>query len=358
MLVIFEAFFCSVMLTFILLISNKYHAAYSHDNDFSQIQKYHTQPTPRIGGVSIFFSFIILILINSYKHTNVSYDVSVLLSVLPVFIIGLIEDITKKTSPILRMIVITISAISSIYVTHAIPSINYADFEYLEKLIILYPVIGFLLSWFCVVGLTNAYNIIDGYNGLASITAIFNLIGLAFIAYCVGDINIFRMSVVLLASIGGFFVFNYPRGKIFLGDCGAYTIGFVVALLSIYLVHAHRGLISPYSVLLMVIYPVTEMGFSMYRRKFIHKTCGMQPDNKHMHQLVYNCCTPSTVKNRNSMVLPCMLFFIIPQVILAMMFYNSTLKCLILIALYLLFYVVSYFRLAKYKPYKFMKIWS
>jgi hypothetical protein len=108
----------------------------------------------------------------------------------------------------------------------------------------------------------------------------------------------------------------------------------------------------------MAAYPVTEMGFSMYRRKFIHRTRGMQPDNMHLHQIVYHNCTPNGSKYRNAMVLPCMLFFfIIPPVFLGAVFYKSTLMCLIFICAYIIFYITSYFRIVRFKTYKFMQFW-
>ncbi|MBP9743157.1 MAG: undecaprenyl/decaprenyl-phosphate alpha-N-acetylglucosaminyl 1-phosphate transferase [Burkholderiales bacterium] len=338
----------SVIVTLIVLGTNRYHRCFTHDDKFDGIQRYHTNPTPRIGGVVIFLGLVLVVLYNYFLNLSVDYDLNIIFSALLVFIIGVLEDITKSITPLIRLIAFVISTVIAIYVVRAMPVISYADSNFLEQLIINYPIIGFLLSLFCVVGLTNAYNIIDGYNGLSSTTAMINLLGLAILASYVNDIAVFRISIVLCATILGFWLFNYPWGKIFLGDGGAYTLGFIIAVMSIYLIHVHRGLISPYAVLLLAIYPVTEMGFSIFRRKFIHRTRGMHPDNMHFHQLIYHQCVPDNARNRNACVMPLMLIFMIPPAILAVLFYKDTAISLLSLVLYILVYIVVYFRLARF----------
>lgn len=339
----------------LILFTEKYHEHLSHDHDLNGVQKYHTIPTPRIGGLAIFGGFAIVVLIARLLHLSSSYDAGILFSALLVFAIGLIEDITKKVSPFVRLNVFIIAALIAVYLTGSLPVITYADFGPLERLINYFPFIGLILALYCVVGLTNAYNIIDGYNGLSSTTAIVNMLGLAILAAYVNDVIVVRVSLCFTAATLGFWFFNYPRGKIFLGDGGAYLIGFVIAVLSIYLIHVHKGDISPYAVLLMSIYPITEIGFSIYRRKIIHKTRGMHPDNMHLHQLIYHRCVSFKAKNRNACVMPLMLFYIVPQVVLAIIFYKSTLICLCLIITYIIFYIVSFFRIIRFKAFKFLK---
>lgn len=356
MLSLFFSLIVSILLTIVVLSTSKYHYFFSLDDDLNAIQKYHDKPTPRIGGIVIFISFLIVVFIQHLLSFHVNYELNLIVSVVLVFIIGTLEDITKKVTPSMRLIVFVISALSAIYITHSIPVITYADFGLLERLISKFPIIGIALSLFCVVGLTNSYNIIDGYNGLSSTTAMLNLIGLAIISYFVKDFVVARIALILCFSILGFWLFNYPWGKIFLGDGGAYTIGFIISILSIYLVHVHKGMISPYCVLLMAVYPVTEMGFSMYRRKFIHRTRGTQPDNMHLHQLVYHNCVPTKAKNRNALVMPLMLYFMLPPIVLAIIFYNNTQVCLILLVLYIIIYVKIYFKSAKFKTPFFLKV--
>lgn len=348
--------FSSVILVILILLTNKYHKRFSHDDDFNSIQKYHTKSTPRIGGLAIFVSFVLVAIYFRFLDINNNYDFDIIISAILVLIIGTIEDITSKTTPIKRIVITTISALSAIFITRALPIFTILDFTYLEQLVLNYVIIGICVSLFCVVGLTNSYNIIDGYNGLSATTAMINIMGICFIAYITNDIEVTRISLLLFSVILGFWIFNYPWGKIFLGDGGAYILGFIIAILSIHMLHIHKDIVSPYSFLLMQAYPITEVGFSIYRRKIIHRTKAMLPDNLHLHHLVYHNCVPSIYLNRNAYVMPLMLFFIVPPVILSIIFYRSSILCLFFFLMYIVFYVKVYFRLANFKTPKFLKI--
>ena len=148
------------------------------------------------------------------------------------------------------------------------------------------PGVAILFTVFAITGLSNAYNIIDGFNGLSSMVGIITLMGLAYVSFIVKDPSLMYLSLVLAASILGFFVWNYPRGLIFLGDGGAYLIGFWVATITVLLVARHSN-ISPWFALLINAYPILETLFTIYRRK-IHqgKSPGL-PDGIHFHTLIY-----------------------------------------------------------------------
>lgn len=355
-MVFFIPLLCSILITWGVISTSRYHGHLSNDNDLTGVQKYHLVPTPRIGGVAIFFSILLSILFY-VKVFSLDYVIGLSITLLIVFIGGILEDVTKRVSPLVRMSFFLVATLVAVYITKVLPHIVFAGFDWLNHLIQLLPVIGLLLSLFCVIGLTNAYNIVDGYNGLAAIAAICNLIGLVFLVLLIGgDTKVLYLAVISIGAIGGFLVFNYPKGKIFLGDGGAYLIGFMIAILSIYLIQIHHEQISPYAVLLMAIYPITEIGFSIYRRKFLLKTQGMQPDNMHLHQLIYRRCLPNAIKDRNAKVVPLMLFFILPQIFLTLIVYKSTRLCLVFILAYIVFYVVCYFKIVKFKTFRFLKI--
>ena len=351
----FITFAVSAAFTLLVLRTSRYHGHLSHDGLIG-IQKYHSNPTPRVGGLAIFLSFTIVLLMGRLFDKYDSYSQGVVGSGFSVFFIGILEDITKKISPLVRMIFFVLSTYLAIYVTHSMPVIFSTDFVGLDNLIHHHQIIGMLLSLFAVVGLTNAYNVIDGYNGLSATTSIINFIGFCGLAFFLSDMVVMSTVIYIIAAILGFWAFNYPKGKIFLGDGGAYLLGFVMAVTSVFLVENHPGSISPYAVLLLNIYPVTEIGFSIYRRKFMRNGKAMMCDNFHLHQLIYHRCIPSTSENRNARVLPLMLYFIVPQVILTLIFYKSTLACLFFILLYIVFYVSSYFCLLKFKTFCFLKV--
>lgn len=337
------SFIISFVLVWLIIYTARHHKNITLDHDTSSIQKYHTVPTPRIGGVAIYIGFLITVLLLHYTSSfNDHLALKILLSGSLAFLIGVVEDITKKVSPRIRLLAFVITTFLAIYVIHSMPIIYSTDFIALNNLITHYNIIGIAFSLFAVVGLINSYNIIDGYNGLSSTTAIISLIALYIVAYFLSDTLVMHLLNCFIGAILGFLVFNYPSGKIFLGDGGAYFIGFIIANFCIYIAHAHIGSVSPYVFLLVNIYPITEMGVSMIRRKLIHKTKSTEPDNKHLHQLVFHKLVPGSIKNKNACVMPIMLIFILPQVILSVIFYTSTFYCLLFMAIYFVYYVSAY----------------
>jgi UDP-N-acetylmuramyl pentapeptide phosphotransferase/UDP-N-acetylglucosamine-1-phosphate transferase len=159
------------------------------------------------------------------------------------------------------------------------------------------------------------------------------------------------VSLSLVAAILGFLVFNYPKGKIFLGDGGSYSLGFIISLISLNLTETYHHQISPYAILLLAVYPFTETVFSIVRRKFVHKTRAMAPDNLHLHQLIFDRCLPRSLPliRRNSGVMPIMLLFIMPQLFMVMLYYYSNTIMLLGLLSYVVLYVYIYMRLIRFK---------
>src|SRR4029077_20088982 len=97
---------------------------------------------------------------------------------------------------------------------------------------------------------------------------------------------LFTSALAMAGALLGFLFWNYPKGKIFLGDGGAYLLGFWLGELSVLLVMRHsEG--SPWFPMLLLVYPIFETIFSMYRRKVVHGMSPGTPDNLHMHQVIY-----------------------------------------------------------------------
>jgi UDP-N-acetylmuramyl pentapeptide phosphotransferase/UDP-N-acetylglucosamine-1-phosphate transferase len=129
--------------------------------------------------------------------------------------------------------------------------------------------------------LANAYNIVDGFNGISSMVGIIALLALAFVSFSLGDQVIVNLSLLMLGSILGFFFSNYPKGKIFLGDGGAYLIGSWVGVLSIWICDRHQE-VSPWFALLINAYPIAETIFTIYRRTVQKNKNAFQPDGIHL----------------------------------------------------------------------------
>jgi UDP-N-acetylmuramyl pentapeptide phosphotransferase/UDP-N-acetylglucosamine-1-phosphate transferase len=133
-------------------------------------------------------------------------------------------------------------------------------------------------------GVSNGFNLIDGVNGLAGLTAIGAAVSIALISQQAGLSTMVSLSMILAAVILGFFVVNFPFGFIFLGDAGAYTIGFVLCWFGIAVLVLAPG-ISAWAILLTLFWPLADTLFAMYRRNRANRDA-MSPDRLHFHQLV------------------------------------------------------------------------
>ncbi len=152
---------------------------------------------------------------------------------------------------------------------------------------------------FAVGGVANSINIIDGYNGLAGGYSVIVLAALAWVAGQVGDPVVLSASLAMLGALLGFLVWNYPRGKIFMGDGGAYLVGFWLGELSVLLVVRNPD-VSPWFPIVLLAYPIVETLFSIYRRMFILGRSAGHADDMHLHQLIYRRLARITVAPRNS----------------------------------------------------------
>jgi len=277
------AFLTSFFITLLIIRFKHLHLHLSEDSDLKGPQKFHQFAVPRIGGISIAAGLFCAVMIRIYGRELNNQELTLLVCAIPTFVIGLTEDLTKKISVRQRLFFTVISAACVIYLLGIqITSLGIPFLDFLFAL----PFFGIALTIFAITGLANAYNIIDGFNGLSSMVGIITLLALGYIAYTLGDVAVLFLSLVMVGAILGFFIWNYPQGLIFLGDGGAYLIGFWIASLSVWLCYKHPE-ISPWFALLINGYPITEMLFTIYRRKMHQGKNAGAPDGIHFHTLIY-----------------------------------------------------------------------
>ena len=287
LLILSGAFLTSGLISYLILRYETLHISFSMDESNSGIQKLHALPVPRIGGIALFASLLTTLAIELTYNTSIfSQNLGLtyfILASIPVFFGGFIEDITKNVGVSQRLIFSIISALLAIWLFSAL--INRTEIEALDKLLIMAP-LALIVTAIGISGLSNAFNIIDGFNGLAAGYAGIALSAIACIAFQVGDHLVLTVSLGLLGGVLGFLCWNWPHGKIFMGDGGAYFLGFSLAELAILLIYRNPS-VSPWFTAIILAYPITETLFSMFRRKFIAKTDTGTPDNLHFHQLVF-----------------------------------------------------------------------
>jgi UDP-GlcNAc:undecaprenyl-phosphate/decaprenyl-phosphate GlcNAc-1-phosphate transferase len=260
------------------------HAQYSADLPGVGPQKFHFHPTPRIGGIAVFGGAIAATWgLHEQQPAVVELMGPALLCALFAFAGGLAEDFTKRSPAGLRLFLTFVSAAAGYFLLDAriaglqLPWIDWA---------LGCALVSFAFTLLAVAGFAHAMNIVDGFNGLAGVVSVIYLGAIAWIAREVNDAALTGASLVLGAAIFGFLLFNYPKGLIFLGDGGAYLIGFLIAELVVLLIQRNSG-VSPWFALALLAYPVVETLFSMYRKRVLCARSPGVPDGLHLHMLVY-----------------------------------------------------------------------
>lgn len=273
----------SFVILMLLLRFRKWHTHLSSDS-IDGVQKFHCGSVPRIGGVGVLMGLIAALgwgVIRELIHIEVAW---LLLAIAPVFAAGLIEDLTKHVSATTRMLAIIASAAIAAWSLDAI--LPRLGIPVLDTLLAQWPLLAWGMTLVAVAGVTNAFNIIDGFNGLAAATAMLILIAFGYVAWNLGDTLIIQICLAMIGALAGFFVWNYPRGFIFLGDGGSYLIGFVLAEVAVLMTARHAEL-SPWFFFLACIYPITETLFSIYRKALLRRMSPALPDGLHLHMLIY-----------------------------------------------------------------------
>jgi len=350
-----SSFLVSLLFSLWLIRYKHLHAHLSSDSDLGGIQKFHSGPVPRIGGLGIFLGLFLAFCIRYEQNPELGvFSLLLITSALPIFILGFAEDLIKRVGVKARFFASIASAgLAGYFLGAWLTSVQLFG---IDNLMLGYPLVAVGITFFAVAGVTNAFNIIDGYNGLSSMVAVIILGGVAYVAFQVGDAQVMISSIALIGALAGFLVWNYPRGLIFLGDGGAYLIGFWIAELSILLTSRHPE-VSKWFPLLLCIYPIFETIFTIYRRMILKRTNPGLPDASHLHQLIYRRVVLLPLDEgdkqgqieRNSMTSPYLWLLCLLTVIPAVLFwrYHLILKCFVL--MFAIIYVLIYRMIVRYQ---------
>jgi len=289
-------------------------------HDDQKPQRFHTMPTPRAGGIGIMAGLTPLL------FTSLGWKLFIPLIL--AFASGILEDFSQNLSPGKRLLMQLVAAFGAILLTGTI--VDYLGFG-----IRLPYAFAMIFSAFAIVGAMNAINIIDGFNGLASGMVLLILLSFGITALRVDAADLLILNLIAFLSVSGFAIFNFPAGRIFLGDGGAYLLGFFVAIDGILLAGRYDD-ISPWYILAVLIYPVWEVVFSIFRKRAEGRS-PLQPDRMHMHMLIYRHVTHT---NPTTSLL--VLSAVAPFLIAATLYPNNSIfnftLCILFICLYLLIY--------------------
>jgi len=299
------------------------------------IQAIHSDITPRLGGVIIYFCFCLSYLLDkNYLIFKFS------LTLFPLIFLSLFEDLYQNIKPSYRLInSILTSFIFLIYFNEPFPNI---EIPYLDIIFNNYYFMLIFLA-LCISGITNGMNILDGSNGSASFTAISILICLFYFFSKNNNFIFSNVIILIIIFLSIFILFNFPVGKIFLGDAGAYFLGFILACLTIILFHSYPKYPS-WGAILILFYPAIEVIFS-YSRKILTNKNPFKPDRQHLHLLIYDYLIKkgfSKHKSNNLVAIILLPIYSIGPIVFAF-FYNSINYVMLSIIFLIFLYISIYF---------------
>ncbi|PRY71832.1 UDP-N-acetylmuramyl pentapeptide phosphotransferase/UDP-N-acetylglucosamine-1-phosphate transferase [Marivita geojedonensis] len=270
----------SLALSALLVVLAK-HAKLPMDRrqDLTATQAMHETPTPRLGGVAIFSAVILSGALAPAAVSDPYRDFILATAIL--FLVGLLEDLGVSISPRKRLLACAAASLAAIWLLGVwLPRLGIPGVDtYMDLWLV-----GVPMTLLVTTGVANGFNLIDGVNGLASLAAMAAAVALAVISHGIGYEIMVSLALMLAAAIFGLFLLNFPFGLIFLGDAGAYTLGFVLSWFGIsVLLNAPE--VSPWAILLTVFWPLADTLLAIVRRKQRQKD-SLAPDRLHVHQLV------------------------------------------------------------------------
>ena len=242
-------------------------------------RKIHTGLIPRLGGVALFAAFIISFGIYcAFFHP---YDISeswpLFAGGMLILLFGVIDDFINMRAKIkflVQIIAALLVVTSPCYFTHMF---------FIE----IPPLIGRVFTFFWIIGIVNAFNLIDGMDWLCGGLSFFAVLTLGFIFMLDGN-DIFAMHFILCGAIFGFLVWNKPNAKIFLGDGGSQSLGYIIAASPLF--YPDRGHFNFNLILVMILLcsiPITDVIAAILRRKREGRSF-FSPDRGHIHHKLLN----------------------------------------------------------------------
>lgn len=238
-------------------------------------QAIHFLSVPRTGGAAVFAGIIVV----SLESAPWALLVAVTFSFVP----GLVEDLTRRVSPLARYGFAAIAG--ALAWTFADVRILRLDLPIIDALLI-FPAVSLVLTVFAVASFTHAMNLLDGLHGLSAGTVVIAAIAIALVAQTHGDHTLQTLCWGTTAALSGFLLLNFPWGRIFLGDGGAYLGGTLLACLAILLVKRNDA-VSPWFAVAVLAHPTVETLLTVVRRLTLHRAAIDVADARHLHSLLY-----------------------------------------------------------------------
>ena len=275
------AFACCIFFTPIVIALCKKYNWY----DEVDPRKMHKGAIPRLGGFCVFVSFIIALILYIFCFSDEDYLFAVPLFAggLIIFLAGIIDDffnLRARLKFVIQIVAGLIVAISPLYV-HRFFGIVFP------------PLFGRLFTFCWIIGLVNAYNLIDGLDWLCGGLSFLTLLTLGiFLLFYQRDAG--NVYFILCGAVAGFLLWNKPPAKIFLGDGGSQTLGYFIAVAPLFNTFGKFEDTKILVTLLLVSIPVTDVIAAIWRRKRDHRSF-FSADRAHIHHKLVNIGFSKTV---------------------------------------------------------------
>jgi UDP-N-acetylmuramyl pentapeptide phosphotransferase/UDP-N-acetylglucosamine-1-phosphate transferase len=306
---------------------------------YQAIQRIHLNETPRLGGIVFILSLASFVM---YCPNNESIQLFklILICLIPIIVIGLKEDLFHNVEPAIRLLsLLFVGWLFRAQFTGPLPLM--ADVPLLGKLLASQGGISFFYI-LGMVAVANGMNLIDGVNGLCGAVALTILGALLFLSYKTSDVVMLSTIFSVILILIPFLILNYPYGKIFLGDLGAYSLGLIISMLTIIFFGRHPE-ISPWVAALILIYPATEVVFSLLRRAMKGEPI-YHADAAHLHLKLFHFFRPQPgyKKMANALVTPTLsLLWLFPLIVISWV-YQKPLFIWIAIILFITLFCLLY----------------
>jgi UDP-GlcNAc:undecaprenyl-phosphate/decaprenyl-phosphate GlcNAc-1-phosphate transferase len=254
--------------------------------DIPDARKEHSSPIPTMGGIAIVAGMMMSLFL-WFPFTNQIAQVSFFFSLIVLFSLGIMDDLKNLSAKYKFIVQISLAVLI------ALSGIRITSFDGLFGIYELPITAQYTFTILAIAGITNAFNLIDGIDGLAGGLGFMSLITLGIFLTLSGDVNTALAAFALAGALFAFLYFNFNPAKIFMGDTGSLVLGFVIAVLCIRLMQVNvmtpNPIVgnAPVFVLGITLIPV----FDTIRVFAIRIWKGKSPfeaDRTHIHHLLTN----------------------------------------------------------------------
>ena len=251
-------------------------------------RRIHKNAIPRLGGVAIYASLLLALstlplISNLLTHSLRSHNLELFTALVPatlVLLLGVYDDLHGTNATVkfvgLGLIAALFYFMGGRIEALAIPFLGVVNFP---------PLIGFAITVFWLVGISNAFNLIDGIDGLAPGAALFSSIVILVVSLRQDNPLMIVVALVLCGALAGFLRYNFNPASIFLGDSGALFVGFLLAALSVISAQKATTAVAVLTPILAFGLPVVDTGVTMARRLISGRPV-FQGDGEHIHHML------------------------------------------------------------------------